>query len=63
LLPYLPGGKWPVCFTGGKYEIGPLDSHPWCSLSNEHAWTPFRHNINHEPPFTGKPLLTVPAGQ
>ncbi len=59
LLPYLPGGKWPVCLMGGKYEIGPLDSHPWCSLTNEHPWCPIRCNINHKPPFTGEPLRSV----
>ena len=63
LLPYLQGGKWPVCFTGGKYEIGPLDSHPWCSLSNEHPWSPVRYNINHEPPFTEKLPLNLSAGE
>ncbi len=42
LLPYLQGGKWPICPAGGKYSIGPTGSNPWCSLTNEHPWNPKR---------------------
>jgi hypothetical protein len=38
LLPYLKDGKWPECFGGGKYEIGPVGQNPACSYP-DHVWT------------------------
>jgi hypothetical protein len=37
LLPYLKGGKWLECPSGGKYEIGPVSERPTCSFT-EHTW-------------------------
>jgi hypothetical protein len=42
LLPYLPGGKFPICPAGGTYFLGPVGSNPWCSLTNKHPWNPVR---------------------
>jgi hypothetical protein len=40
ILPYLKNSNMPVCPAGGRYIIGPIGSHPLCSLTNEHPWNP-----------------------
>lgn len=39
LLPYLEKHRWPVCLCGGKYTVGPVGSHPVCSVEL-HPWNP-----------------------
>jgi hypothetical protein len=37
LLPYLRGGVFPVCPSGGKYSINAVDEVPTCSIPG-HVW-------------------------
>jgi hypothetical protein len=40
LLPDWKGDKFPICYGGGRYYIGPIGSNPSCSLTNEHPYVP-----------------------
>src|SRR5678815_735598 len=40
LLPYLENRRWPVCHGGGMYTVGPVGTHPICSLTEAHPWNP-----------------------